>query len=197
MTPPFEELRAVIERSANAWMRRGVPVDREDLIQQGWIIALTTVERAERRGIPLVEMAPYVCRAVIISLGNSIAAWTSSVILDRGKHPMPDATRPSNLRPAHVDLRASDDPNPEEATAVIEWARFLTAELERQASRFKKADAKIIRSLLKAETPKAIAAAQGIPIAKVRQCRREFIEGLRNNRRFARRIGRESVSAAL
>lgn len=190
---PFEELHAIIRTAAGAWLRRGVPVDREDLIQEGWVIALSSLPAQERSGIPA---GPYIGKALVLSLGNSIARWQSSVVLGKKHSQMPDPTRPSNLRPFEVD-RSATAISPEEANILAQWARALTAELDRAIERFTLADQRLIRGLLADERPADVARMNGVHVRQVYRCRNELVRRLKKDRHFARKLGAEFPATAL
>jgi hypothetical protein len=177
-----KEIGGVVERCAAAWIRRGYcsVYSRDDLLQEGWVIALEALPRAERAGA--VDVAAYVGRAVILGLGNSIAWWDALTTLPQGdgapspRHAAPFKRRAS-VRAAELLPAPSRAPDVEGLTAEAEAK--LRAELRDLAGRLNETDRAIVADLLGfTGEPLDIAdaaAARGVDVRRVYGARRELV----------------------
>lgn len=179
---PVAEIKQAVETAASAWCRRGVPFQREDLVQEGWQIAMASLPAAQRTGDPIV---PYLTRACIIALGNSIAAWSSAVSVSKHSRAMPSATAPSNLRcPIDFNDRCTGA-SPEDQTIDFDSLVRVRAEIERLIGELHGKDACIMRHVLKTgHDPKETKQALRVKLPQVWRAKRIFVRKARNDRRL-------------
>jgi hypothetical protein len=160
-----EEIGAAIGRAVARLAAAGVPVDRGDLEQAGWLIALDAIQTFDAGRGPL---APYLSVVLRASLGKEVARWLHPCALSDHAARAAEAVE----RELVDDLQAGGE-SPEDLLAAAEArARVAQAIAEVLASMPARA-AEIAGSDPLAPAPE-VAARMGVSEQRVRHVRGDF-----------------------
>jgi hypothetical protein len=185
--PDFLAVQTAAQVGARAWLKRGVPFDREELEQEAVCIAMKSLPAALRTGDAL---EPYLCRAVILSLGNAMAQWLSACSVSKHNKPMPSSSNPANLR-VPLDFNDHDHgPTPEAHAIDFDSLTRVRAEFERLISEMRGEDQTVMRHMAATgDEPGAATAATGVPLRRAYKAKRQFVLKARASLRLRAVVG--------
>ena len=160
------EIASVVDRTVRHLLARGAPADRDDLVQEGWRIALESLPRYNRQK---GELGGYLWVAVRLCLTNAIARWVAAVTL-----PQDQLGRAADFRGwAIPDLGGPLTPEVELGRAQA--GRNLRAALDAVLETMD-AKGQVVIGLLLIDTPPAqVASRLGISVAAVYRARKAVI----------------------
>jgi RNA polymerase sigma factor (sigma-70 family) len=164
------EITAAVERRARQLAAAGIPVDREDLVQEGFAIALAEMERYDPE---MGSVGAYLRVVLRRALGRVVARWLSPVSLSDGA--AADAER---YEVVDVDEQPDEGASPEMLVAEAEArARAFAAMAEVLAEMGPRASVMLAEPL---DAPaNEVGERVGVSAVRVREARWQFRDRVR------------------